>query len=43
MAGNALPESVVVALKPDKNPDKMLEEREALAQALSQILGRPCG
>lgn len=40
-AGNPLPGTVVLALKPDKNPDKMLEEREALAAALSQILERP--
>jgi phosphonate transport system substrate-binding protein len=31
----------VLALKPDKNPDKMLEEREALTTALSKILERP--
>ncbi len=41
MGGNPLPESIVVALKPDKNPDQMLKEREALAQSLSKILGRP--
>ncbi len=40
-AGNPLPGTVVVALKPDKNPDKMLEERESLAASLSKILGRP--
>jgi phosphonate transport system substrate-binding protein len=40
-SANALPGTVVVALKPDKNPDKMLEERGALAQSLSKILGRP--
>lgn len=36
-----LPETVVIALKPDKNPDKMLAERDALAKALSPFLGRP--
>jgi phosphonate transport system substrate-binding protein len=30
---------VVVALKPDKNPDQMLEERKALEGALSEALG----
>ena len=40
-SANALPGTVVVALKPDKNPDKMLEERGALAQSLSKILDRP--
>ena len=40
-AGNPLPGTVVVALKPDKNHDKMLEERESLAASLSKILGRP--
>ncbi len=40
-SANALPGTVVVALKPDKNPDKMLEERGALAESLSKILGRP--
>lgn len=32
---------VVVALKPDKNPDQMLEERKALEGALSAALGVP--
>jgi phosphonate transport system substrate-binding protein len=36
-----LPETIVIALKPDKNPDKMLEERDALAAALSPLLERP--
>ena len=40
-SANALPGTVVVALKPDKNPDKMLQERGALAESLSKILGRP--
>lgn len=37
---NPLPASVVIALKPDKNPDAMLAEREALSKSLSKILGR---
>jgi phosphonate transport system substrate-binding protein len=40
-AVTSLPGTVVLALKPDKNPDKMLEEREALTTALSKILERP--
>jgi phosphonate transport system substrate-binding protein len=32
---------VVIALKPDKNPDQMMEEREALAQFLSRKLAVP--
>ncbi|MEN9470388.1 MAG: hypothetical protein RL630_2121 [Verrucomicrobiota bacterium] len=40
-SANVLPETVVIALKPDKNPDKMLEERENLSRSLSKILGRP--
>lgn len=32
---------VVIALKPDKNPDQMLAERDALAEALSAKLGAP--
>ena len=39
--GRALPAEVVVALKPDKDPDKMLAERESLAKALGSSLGRP--
>jgi phosphonate transport system substrate-binding protein len=39
--GRALPAEVVVALKPDKDPDKMLAERESLAKALGTSLGRP--
>ena len=34
-------EEVVVALKPDKNPDAMLAERDALARALGETLSRP--
>lgn len=41
LAAHPLPESVVIALKPDKNPDKMLAERESLSAALGKILGRP--
>ena len=32
---------VVVALKPDKDPDKMFAERTALAEALGAAIGRP--
>lgn len=32
---------VVVALKPDKNPDQMIEERRSLEKFLSEKLGRP--
>lgn len=34
-------EKVVVALKPDKNPDQMLEERKTLSAFLSKKLGKP--
>lgn len=34
-------DSVVIALKPDKDPEKMLAERKTLAEALSKKLGRP--
>jgi len=34
-------ERVVVALKPDKNPQQMLEERKALEAYLAKALGRP--
>jgi phosphonate transport system substrate-binding protein len=33
--------SFVVALKPDKNPDLMLQERQALSAYLKEKLGRP--
>ncbi len=36
-----LADEVVIALKPDKNPDAMLAERDALARALGETLGRP--
>lgn len=34
-------EKVVVALKPDKNPEQMLQERKTLSDFLSKKLGRP--
>lgn len=37
----AEPAELVIALKPEKNPDAMLAEREALSKSLSKILGRP--
>ena len=40
-AADPLPREIVVALKPDKDPDRMLAEREALAAFLSPRLGRP--
>jgi len=40
-AEKPLAHEVVIALKPDKNPDAMLAEREALAQVLTATLGRP--
>ena len=41
VSATEMPAEVVVALKPDKDPDKMLAEREALAKALGASLGRP--
>jgi len=32
---------VVIALKPDKNPEQMLEERKTLSEFLSKKLGKP--
>lgn len=32
---------IVIALKPDKNPDQMMQERETLQEFLSEKLGRP--
>jgi phosphonate transport system substrate-binding protein len=32
---------IVIALKPDKNPDQMIAERESLEKYLSEKLGRP--
>jgi phosphonate transport system substrate-binding protein len=40
-SGTNLPAEVVVALKPDKDPDKMLTERESLGKALGAALGQP--
>ena len=34
-------QKVVVALKPDKNPDQMLQERKTLSDFLSKKLGKP--
>ena len=34
-------QKVVIALKPDKNPDQMLEERKTLSDFLSKKLGKP--
>jgi phosphonate transport system substrate-binding protein len=36
----ALPDKIVVALKPDKNPDQMLAEKKSLEGFLSKQLGR---
>lgn len=36
-----LSDEVVVALKPDKNPDAMIAERDALSRALGETLSRP--
>ena len=40
LAGNTASQKLVVALKPDKNPDQMVEERQALSKYLSDKLGR---
>lgn len=40
-ANNRTAQKVVVALKPDKNPDRMIEERRSLEKFLSEKLGRP--
>ena len=34
-------EKIVVALKPDKNPDQMIDERRSLENFLSEKLGKP--
>ncbi len=34
-------QKLVIALKPDKNPDQMMAERESLQKYLSEKLGRP--
>jgi phosphonate transport system substrate-binding protein len=41
LEGRPLADEIVVALKPDKNPDAMLAEREALSRTLGETLGRP--
>lgn len=38
---SAVSQKLVVALKPDKNPDQMMAERESLQKYLSEKLGRP--
>jgi phosphonate transport system substrate-binding protein len=40
-AAHAAPDKLVVALKPDKDPEKMLTERKALAEFLGGQLGQP--
>jgi phosphonate transport system substrate-binding protein len=40
MGDKSLADEIVIALKPDKNPDAMMAEREALAGALDEALGR---
>lgn len=40
-ASKSLPAKIVVALKPDKNPDQMLQEKRALEAFLSSKLDRP--
>ncbi|MBA2380160.1 MAG: phosphate/phosphite/phosphonate ABC transporter substrate-binding protein [Blastocatellia bacterium] len=37
---SAASQKLVVALKPDKNPDQMMEERQSLSKYLSEKLGR---
>ncbi len=39
-ASNTASQKLVVALKPDKNPDQMMEERNTLSKYLSDKLGR---
>lgn len=34
-------QKIVIALKPDKNPDQMIQERESLQRFLSEKTGRP--
>jgi phosphonate transport system substrate-binding protein len=38
---NQKAQKVIIALKPDKNPDQMIAEREALQKFLSEKLSRP--
>lgn len=40
-SGSLSLQKLVLALKPDKNPDKMLEERTRLSSLLQEKLGRP--
>lgn len=40
-ASNKAAQKFVVALKPDKNPDQMMQERETLQKFLSEKSGRP--
>lgn len=40
-ANNQTAQKIVVALKPDKNPDQMMQERESLQKFLGEKLGRP--
>jgi len=40
-ANSASTQKIVVALKPDKNPDQMMAERESLQKYLSEKLGKP--
>ncbi|HEX8680562.1 MAG TPA: PhnD/SsuA/transferrin family substrate-binding protein, partial [Chthoniobacterales bacterium] len=37
----ASPQKLVIALKPDKNPDQMMEERRTLSEFLAKQLGKP--
>lgn len=41
LTAQAASDQIVVALKPDKDPEKMLSERKVLADFLSKQLGRP--
>lgn len=41
LANPATSQKVVIALKPDKNPDQMMAERESLQKYLSEKLGKP--
>lgn len=41
LSAQAASDQIVVALKPDKDPEKMLSERKVLADFLSKQLGRP--
>lgn len=38
---NQTANKVVIALKPDKNPDQMMQERESLQKFLGEKIGRP--